>query len=482
MSKKRFIDGRVFVNDNGEILPASDVRVLPPVKDFEISSDSITEDFSDYGLFITETVSGKFINDRIYSKKSIKDSVLDGSWFDPYKRRILTDHNTYHNPTVLGKSIDAHFIDLETGICESFDSENPLAPSILAMVLQDNLNKGGDGLSLIEISANSDLLNGIKDGKHCLYSQSSYYEKVTCSVCGENLYSRDCCSHYTGEEYDVEIPGTDTYKKVRCYPILEGKREPVECSSVVQPANGTSILYIYDKKTGECFRADDFDFSKLKGNSSSNGDSGDKSNAKDSAFKKYGHLSANEGTEKEKQKKDNGVNPPQQNSDEKEEKMKDSYKKIIKDGVSAHVSGKISDEISTELTALVDSVLEKETAEDFAEFVVDFAKIIAKTADSLKVETSDSTGSEAEGNEGEEEQQNGNSDSETEKPLTDAEKESLKTANDRIEALQAELKVLKDAKEAEEKKEPNKDEEEKKPNSDAVVPKVGNKKTYSFRR
>ena len=26
------------------------------------------------------------------------------------------------------------------------------------------------------------------------------------------------------------------------------------------------------------------------------------------------------------------------------------------------------------------------------------------------------------------------------------------------------------------------DEEEKKPNSDAVVPKVGNKKTYSFRR
>ena len=480
MSKKRFIDGKVFVNDNGEILPASDVRVLPPVKDFEISSDSITENFKDYGLFITETVSGKFINDRVYSKKSIRDSVMDGSWFDPYKRRILTDHNTYRNPNVLGKAIDAHFIDLESGMCESYDKEKSLPPSVLAMVLQDNLPKGGDGLSIIEISANSDLLNGLKDGKHCLYSQSSYYEKVTCSICGGNLFGRDSCSHYPGEEYDIEtVPDSGVYTKAKCYPILEGKREPVECSSVVQPANGTSILYIYDKKTGECWKADDFDYSKLNGGTSTNNDSGNKSNTKDSAFEKYRTLGK---VEAKTEKNDSGVTPPQDEPEKKEDKMKDSYKKIIRDGVSAHVNGKLSEKITTELNTLVDSVLEKESAEDFAEFVVDFSKIISKTVDFLKVETAvDFLKVETADVSTEEEKTNDEVEKETEeteKTSNDVnESEALKLANDRIAALEAEVKASKDTKKEEEKNLTDDSSE-----NDVPIEKVGNKKSYRFRR
>lgn len=221
------------------------------------TSDSVS--IQDFGnklrFFATDTVSGKMINQRIYSNDSIKKCVRDSSWMTPHKRRIIKNHNSWGDYQILGMINDSYYVDFKDNEHFSSDATKQLPLSVKNFVIQDN--KIGDGASVVELVPNQKFIDGLFNSENTLFSQSSAYDKALCSICGKDLFGQDCCDHWPDRKYPVPVPNSDQFTNELCYPILVGDRKPYEFSTVVTPANDTSILYILDVASGECYKADD---------------------------------------------------------------------------------------------------------------------------------------------------------------------------------------------------------------------------------
>lgn len=394
MSKRKILTGRIYVNDSTEDgLPEKEV----PKRDYSSVQTPTTDSFNstDYTLYAVETVSGKPINHRIYDKSSVKGSIMDGKWNKPYNKRLIKNHNSYGDYSVQGMISDAHFIDLEdsTGHC-SYNPSNPLPSEVRDIIISDNAI--GDGIGVVEFIPNKDYLDKLLNFDGTIFSQSSYYEKCTCNICNNDYWGMEC-SHGAGRTYQISIPGTDLKQDKICYPIMTGDREPVELSTVVSPANNTSILYVYDKKNKKVCRADSFDLSLLQNNSSSSSDSSskdsneldDKKSSTDSFSKYY-----NVGVVPKKNEEPKSSSDSEENKEPKGEvkMLSDAQKKLTSKTIDALLAN-ASDSVKENFNKLLEKVSSDEKAtEDQLLLLVDCAEILkdsqvaTATEDSKKIE------------------------------------------------------------------------------------------------
>ena len=256
---KSLFQGQLLVMDNSdEIFDYKSYARRNKDRDSSVdTSDSTSvQDFSGkLRFFATDTVSGKMINQRVYSNDSIKKCVRDSGWTSPHKRRIIKNHNSYGDYQVLGMINDSYYVDFKGDEHFSSDATKQLPLSVKNFIIQDN--KVGDGAGVVELVPNQRFIDGLFNSENTLFSQSSAYDKALCSICGKDLFGQDCCDHWPGRKYPVAVANTDQFTNELCYPILVGDRKPFEYSSVVTPANDTSILYILDVASGECYKADD---------------------------------------------------------------------------------------------------------------------------------------------------------------------------------------------------------------------------------
>lgn len=385
MPKRKILTGRIYVNDSAEDgLPEKEV----PKRDYSSKEFSTEDSFNsdNYTLFAVETVSGKPINNRIYDKNSVKSSIMDGKWNKPFNKRLIKNHNSYGDYTIQGMISGTHFVDLENSSGHfSYDSSSPLPREVIEAVVADN--SIGDGCGVVELLPNQDYLNKLVNFDGAIFSQSSYYEKSTCNICNSDYWGGEC-SHAAGRSYPVNIPGTDLQQSKTCYPIMNGDREPVELSTVVTPANDTSILYIYDKKNKKCYKADSFDLKLLSSEPQApqNSDSL-KDNQTVDSFSKYYQIGVSTDVE------NNNETEAHENNDNNENKgdvkmITEAQLKLTSKAIDALLCN-ANDNAKEEVKKMYDKIAADENAtEDQLALLVDFAEIVKNVA-AVPKETSD---------------------------------------------------------------------------------------------
>lgn len=432
---KTLFKGRLLVSDCSDEISDYDSAVKKNkvatkdsfnTSDSELSLSNISDKLR---FFATETVSGKMINRRVYSNDSLQGAIKKNSWSDPYKKRVIKNHDNYGDYQVLGLVDDSFFVDLKGSNHFSSDASKPLPDNVRNFVIQDN--KVGEGASVIELLPNSKFIDGLCDFENTIFSQSSAFEKALCSICGKDLFGEDCCDHWPDKKYAVPVaPNSDQYTNELCYPIMVGDRMPCEFSSVVTPANDTSILYIFDTQTNECFKADsikDFRefFSKhsVSCSPSASDNSKNKNNVSDSfdnEFNKYKKLGSQETSSNE----DNSTEKPEGEKTMLTDKQKANVIKTVKFSIrDSAVQEKIIPKIET--------MLNKDGADDdTVDLVLDFIEL---TASNLADTSSEKT-----------EESNDNEESNDESNESAESSEQLETVNDselaiKVKALENKL-------------------------------------------
>ena len=440
---KSLFKGRLLVSDNSDEISDYNSAVKQKKVSTEDSFETADSDFSvsdvtnKLRFFATDTVSGKMINRRVYSNDSVQSSVKNSGWINPYKKRIIKNHDSYGDYTVLGLVQDSHFVDLQGSNHFSSDASRPLPSNVRNYVIQDN--KIGEGASVIELLPNSKFIDGLCDFENTIFSQSSAYEKALCSICGKDLFGDDCCDHWPGNKYSVPVaPNSDQYTNELCYPIMVGDRMPCEFSSVVTPANDSSILYIMDIETGECFKADsikDFRefFSKYSVSCSppSSDSSKEKNVVKDSftnEFNKYKKLGGSEQAPPSTVKEDNAEQPEGEKkmlTDKQKENVIRTVKLSIKDAT-----------VQEKIMPKIESMINKDGANDeTVELVLDFIELTASNLvdTSAEKETEESS----ESNDGEGEGEN----TEAEAPTSEDVTKQIQELRDSVEKI---MKIVSD--------------------------------------
>jgi hypothetical protein len=100
----------------------------------------------------------------------------------------------------------------------------------------------GSGSVIVEFTSDETTADRMIAGLDVTVSQSSYFEKANCSVCG-NDYFGEHCTHVAGENYTIKKDEIEV--DVKCVANVSGF-SPIELSIVNTPANDTSVIYVLD--------------------------------------------------------------------------------------------------------------------------------------------------------------------------------------------------------------------------------------------
>lgn len=227
-NKQGITSDQFYKKDETSVINDSSTKLSKPYK-------------GDKRFFAVLSTSDKIINSRIYDKESWKKTVIDGSWHGPiYAKPMLRNHMLYSG-TPFGRIKDSFFVD-HNGIVVSNKDNRELPQKVLDYFKNLNLFEDGTGTVIVEFTSDEETAQRIIGGIDVTVSQSSFFGKATCTVCGMDYYGGEC-SHIAGRTY--QIKKDDVTVDTPCY-VMTSDFEPVELSIVNVPANNTSIIYVLD--------------------------------------------------------------------------------------------------------------------------------------------------------------------------------------------------------------------------------------------
>lgn len=315
-----------------------------------VSHDSKSTDnkIANSKVYAIVTTSGKLINNREYDFESLRQNVLNKEWLKPYNRPFIKNHNLY-NADAVGRISNTWLIDHSNHSVIKADGQEDLPTDVLKHFIDNGLLEEGTGSVIAELFVTEDSKNRIQNKLDMTVSQSSFMDKATCSICGKNYYGGDC-THYAGTTYKIEN-SDETFSDKLCYVKCSGRYEPIELSTVLLPANNTSLLYAPSKSN---------------------------KNNKNSADSQEKH------SEIDKNSIDNTIEPTEQNKKEnntidsqnelehshvKDNKDMEGKMPKLKDILKNQMAKGMSDEIKKDFEALFDSLEKEEQIEALQKFL-----------------------------------------------------------------------------------------------------------------
>lgn len=197
-------------------------------------------------FFAVLSTSDKAINNRLYDKESWKKTVTDGTWNGPiYAKPMLRNHDLYSD-TPFGRIKDSFFVD-HSNITVVNKDNRPLDEKVLNHFKDLGVFNEGTGTVIAEFTSDEATAQRMIAGLDCTVSQSSFFGKASCSICGNDYYGGEC-THVAGRNYpkkdDKGNPIEDRFCLVKAQDF-----EPIELSIVNIPANDTSVIYVLDETT-----------------------------------------------------------------------------------------------------------------------------------------------------------------------------------------------------------------------------------------
>lgn len=195
-------------------------------------------------FFAVLSTSDKAINNRLYDKDSWKKTVTDGAWTGPiYSKPMLRNHDLYSD-IPFGRIKDSFFVEHSNMTVVNKDNKG-LDEKVLNHFKDLGVFQDGSGTVIVEFSSDEATAQRMIAGLDCTVSQSSFFGKATCTICGNDYYSMEC-SHVAGRNYprrnDKDEPIEDRYCLVQAKDF-----DPIELSIVNIPANDTSVIYVLDE-------------------------------------------------------------------------------------------------------------------------------------------------------------------------------------------------------------------------------------------
>lgn len=248
---------KMIINDS------IDLSIKKPTfyKDFYksgVSSDasrliksSNSKRLNDIEFYAIASVSGKEINNRLYSNDSWEKTVVDKKWKSPYRRPILVNHDLGAEP--LGRIESSFLINHDSMEVISQDEGDKIPNKVIKHFKNKKAFDDGTSCIIVKFYADEETGNKIIDGFYETVSQSSIMKKASCSICGKDYFNGDC-SHYAGKTYEIEGEDKVT-RNVKCLVKTEDY-EPVELSIVNYPANDTSTIVAYGVKENKIITSD----------------------------------------------------------------------------------------------------------------------------------------------------------------------------------------------------------------------------------
>lgn len=198
-----------------------------------------------FEVYSLVTTSDKEINVRTYPDEHVEDMAKDAKWTNPYPKPLLINHDIYSEP--IGRFQDSWYVSHNDQEVRHGQGEIPEA-------VMDELNSRkvfdeGTGSTIGKVKVNStEVLRKIVDGTYYSTSQGAMSQSLTCNVCDNSYWSYDC-SHFRGKNYPIYSQDGKTVERYeRCVPAT-GALDAVENSIVNRPANDTSSLLVFDKKS-----------------------------------------------------------------------------------------------------------------------------------------------------------------------------------------------------------------------------------------
>lgn len=191
-------------------------------------------------IYAIITTADKEINSRMYDKESTIRNVINKDWCKPFTRPLLKNHNLCSEPH--GRVVDTYSVDHND--YSVITSSNEMLPNVIVPYLKDKgFLKSGSVSTLGLIETDEETFDAIESGLYNTVSQSSYMDSFTCNICGKSYY--EDCNHVAGKTYTLDESGNNK----KCIPKAAGFR-PVELSIVNSPANDSSIFIVYDSAKG----------------------------------------------------------------------------------------------------------------------------------------------------------------------------------------------------------------------------------------
>lgn len=286
------------------------------------------------GVYAILSVSDKPINNRLYDYESLKLNVMNKDWLKPYKKPLLRNHDLYTDMPS-GRIIKSWFVDHKNFEISKPDLQDDLPKKVFDFFKDSKCFDNGTGSVVVEVATDANTYERIKNELDVTVSQSSYMGKATCNICHQDYFGQNC-NHFSGDSYEIEID-KETVSKT-CY-VECSDFDPIELSIVNNPANDSSIFYVYDK-------------TEVEPNSDSNNSEEKKIN--DSKI-------------------DNSLNKDKIEETEKKEqtiKMEDSMlKDLLKNNISKFISDKFGEATNETFIKLFDSLDKEEQIANFQSFL-----------------------------------------------------------------------------------------------------------------
>lgn len=296
------------------------------------------------GIYALLSTSDKSINNRLYDYDSLKSNVVNGDWLKPFKKPFLRNHDLYSDMPS-GRIIKSWFVDHETLEVSKPKSQDDLPTPVLDFYKNLKCFDNGTGSTIVEIAADENTYERVKNGFDATVSQSSYMGKAVCNICHQDYFSGEC-NHYTGREYQIEVD-KQTIKKICNLECSDF--EPIELSIVNNPANDTSILFVYEHSSN---------------NSNNSDNKNEKNEIKDTEIDNSLNKDKIEETEKNK-KQDIEVTEDKENKNTEEVMFKD----LLKNTISKSVSDRFGEEVKDPFAQLFDSLEKEEQVSNLQKFL-----------------------------------------------------------------------------------------------------------------
>ncbi|MGL4449597.1 MAG: hypothetical protein ACRCTZ_00225 [Sarcina sp.] len=197
-------------------------------------------------FFAVLSTSDKAINNRLYDKESWKKTVTDGSWNGPiYAKPMLRNHDLYSD-TPFGRIKDSFFVDHDNITVVNKDNKS-LDEKVLNHFKDLGVFGEGTGTVIVEFTSDESTAQRMIAGLDCTVSQSSFFGKASCTICGNDYYGGEC-THIAGRNYPRKDDKGNTVEDRFCL-VKAQDFDPIELSIVNIPANDTSVIYVLDEST-----------------------------------------------------------------------------------------------------------------------------------------------------------------------------------------------------------------------------------------